>query len=343
MRLRHRNARSWIVQKWLSLAGIAAGLALVAADAVAASTKPTPKPDSIDISYVEPKLPNNQPVYRLLKERQALEKLRDLLRPLRLPHRLLLQTRDCDGISNAWSDEESVTVCYEYLDEVWKNAPEKTTPAGVAPIDALIGPFLDVFLHETGHAVFAILKIPLFGREEDAADQFSTYIMLRFDKEEARRLILGNAYQYKGDLSSPTVTMRQQTFADEHGTPAQRFYNVLCMAYGADPKLFADIVTKGFLPEDRAVGCEREYVQVSHAFNALIGPHIDKRLARTLHKRWLPPVTAPKPRRGSDTSQLPIDRTVGTSGAMAILTQIKNKAAEVHTLEMEEALTSVGR
>jgi len=82
---------------------------------------------------------------------------------------------------------------------------------------------------------------------------------------------------------------------------------------------------------------------VSHAFNALIGPHIDKRLARTLHKRWLPPVTAPKPRRGSDTSQLPIDRTVGTSGAMAILTQIKNKAAEVHTLEMEEALTSVGR
>ena len=90
----------------------------------------------------------------------------------------------------------------------------------------------------------AHLKIPLFGREEDAADQFSTYIMLRFDKEEARRLILGSAYQYKGDLSSPTVTMAQQKFADEHGTPAQRFFNLLCMAYGADPKLFADVVDK---------------------------------------------------------------------------------------------------
>jgi hypothetical protein len=264
---------------------------------------PRPQPNSIDISYGEPTSPNNQAVYRLVKERQALEKLRDLLRPLRLPHRLLLQTRDCEGVSNAWSNEESVTVCYEYLDEIWKNAPETTTPAGVAPIDGLIGPLLDVFLHEVGHAVFAILKIPLFGREEDAADQFSTYIMLRFDKEEARRLILGSAYQYKGDLSSPTVTIKQQNLADEHGTPAQRFYNLLCTAYGADPKLFGDVVQKGFLPEERAVGCEREYIQIAHAFNTLIGPYIDRRLARTLHKRWLPPVTAAKPRRGSGASQ----------------------------------------
>ena len=284
---------------------ITAALALATAVAVAASCQasagPSAKPNRIDISYVEPKSPNNQPVYRLIKERQGLEKLRDLLKPLRLPHRLLLQTRDCDGISNAWSDEESVTVCYEYLDEVWKNVPEKITPAGVAPIDALIGPFMDVFLHETGHAVFAILKTPLFGREEDAADQFSTYIMLRFEKDEARRLILGSAYQYKGDLSAPTVTMTQQKFADEHGTSAQRFYNLLCMAYGADPQLFGDVVQKGFLPDDRAVGCEREYAQVSHAFNTLIDPHIDKRLARALHKRWLPPVTTPKPRRASDS------------------------------------------
>ena len=127
--------------------------------------------------------------------------------------------------------------------------------------------------------------------------------MLRFDKDEARRLILGSAYQYKGDLSAPTVTMAQQKFADEHGTPAQRFFNLLCMAYGADPKLFADIVEKQFLPEDRAVGCAREYAQVAYAFETLIGPHIDRRLARKLHKRWLPPPdTKPEPRRQLSTT-----------------------------------------
>ena len=189
---------------------------------------------------------------------------------------LLLQTRGCDGVSNAWSNADSVTVCYEFIDDIWKNAPQQTTPAGIAPIDTLIGPLADVFLHEAGHATFQALKIPLFGREEDAADQFSTYIMLKFSKEEARRLVLGSAYQYKGDISSPAVTMTRQQFADDHGTPAQRFFNLLCMAYGADAKLFADVVEKGFLPRDRAEGCETEFAQVSHAFSALIGPYVDQ-------------------------------------------------------------------
>jgi Putative metallopeptidase len=283
--------------KWIVTTVLAAGSVLAAADVEARKAgSARPEPNRIDIAYVEPKSAGNQPVYKLLKEHQVLEKVRELLSPVRLPHRLLLQTRDCDGISNAWSNEDSVTVCYEYVNDIWKNAPEQTTPTGIAPIDTVIGPLLDVFLHEAAHAIFASLRTPLFGREEDAADQFSAYMMLKFDKDEARRLILGSAYQYKGDMASPTLTIEQQKFADEHGTPAQRFFNLLCTAYGSDPNLFADVVEKGFLPEDRAVGCKREYGQLSHAFATLIGPHVDGKLARKLHKRWLPPVTAkPKP------------------------------------------------
>jgi hypothetical protein len=291
----------------IAFAAVAAGLVLAAANGEAearqARTGTGHKADRIDIRYVEPKSEGHQPLYKLLKERQALEKLREILMPLRLPHRVLLETRGCDGISNAFSNEDSVIVCYEFIDNIGKNVPEKTTPAGVLPIDALIGPLLDVFLHETGHVVFNALKIPLFGREEDAADQFAALIMLRFNKDEARRLILGSAYQYKGDLSSPMVTIARQTFADEHGTPAQRFFNLLCLAYGADPKLFADVVERTVLPERRAENCELEYIQVTHAFNTLVGPYIDKALARKLHKRWLPPVeTKAKPWRSLDAN-----------------------------------------
>src|SRR5262245_63533182 len=92
------------LQPWV--AGIAAVLAVAAADAVAATRQASkPKPDRIDIAYVEPKSPNNQPVYRLIKERQALEKLRDLLRPLLLPHRLLLQPKNGKEKSNPCPDE----------------------------------------------------------------------------------------------------------------------------------------------------------------------------------------------------------------------------------------------
>ena len=42
-----------------------------------------------------------------------------------------------------------------------------------------------------GHAVFDTLNVPLFGQPEDAADEFSTYMMLSFGKQDARRLIHG--------------------------------------------------------------------------------------------------------------------------------------------------------
>jgi len=218
----------------------------------------------------------------------VLERVRELLSPFRLPRRLLVKTEGCDGVSNAWYENNAITVCYEYLDDLWKNVPQQTTAAGVTPIDGLVGPVLDVFLHEAGHAMFDMLKIPLFGREEDAADQFSIYIMLKAPKDEARRLIVGNAYQYKGDLKSPTVTMSLKNFSDAHGTPSQRFFNVLCMAYGADPELFKDFAASGFLPQDRAEYCEGEFEQVAYAFTRLIMPHVDQRLAKKLHRNWLP-------------------------------------------------------
>ena len=283
---------------WILLRALALALALSAATSADAKAVKGAKTDRIDIEYVAPKLPEHQPVLELIKEHRTLEKIKQLLSPLRLPRRLLIKTKGCDGVSNAWYADGIVTVCYEYLDDVWKNVPEEITPAGVAPIDALIGPVMDVFLHEAGHAVFDILQVPLFGREEAAADQFSVYIMLKMEKDEARRLIMGNAYQYNGDVESPIVSMPLKKFADEHGTPSQRYFNVLCLAYGADKELFADFVSSGILPKERAEGCEDEYAQVEFAFDRLITPSVDKKLASRLQRRWLLPVdTRPKRRR----------------------------------------------
>lgn len=260
------------------------------------------RPRQVDISYVEPKNARLRPVYEQIKQARALEKLQNLLAPLRLPRRLLIKTEDCDGVSNAWYEEDAVTVCYEFLDDIWKNVPAAAT-ANVAPVDALLGPLIDVFLHEVGHAVFDYWQTPILGREEDAADQFSAFIMLQFDKSEARRLIQGNAYQYAGDIRSPVVVQSLRHFADVHGTPSQRYYNVLCIAYGADPILFGDFVASGKLPKDRAEGCEFEYKQVANAFEKLIAPHIDKEVAKELHKSWLPPLDT-RPVRRSDKTGL---------------------------------------
>ena len=100
------------------------------------------------------------------------------------------------------------------------------------------------------------------------------------------RLIAGVAYAYRLDASKPTT--KKNPFADEHGLPAQRFYNVLCIAYGADSKLFADLVEKEYLPKERAEGCESEYEQVTRAMTKLIRPFIDQtRAKRVRAKQWL--------------------------------------------------------
>jgi hypothetical protein len=297
----------------------------------------------VQVEYVAPKDPKHQSLYELLKGRGVLEKLQQLLSPFLWPRTLTLKLEGCDGEVDAWYENATVTVCYEYLDDVWRKAPKKTTPSGLAPIDAVVGPLYDVFLHESAHALFDLLRVPILGGEEDAADQVSAFIMLQLGKEEARRLILGTAYAYSVEFEQSIVPYvliglgllliavgalaarlwmigsgaavavsialylaltstygARQQFADEHGTPAQRFYNLLCIAYGADPSLFADLVEKQYLPSKRAEGCGDEYRQVAAAFNTLIAPHLDQEIAKTVMNRsWLPDVKTRLPRRTS--------------------------------------------
>jgi hypothetical protein len=243
----------------------------------------------IAVAYVAPKEARHEPLYAMLKGRGSLERMRELLSPFRLPDRLLIKVESCDGVSNAWYDKREITICYEYLDDIMRNAPADVSPDGVTRIDAIVGPFYDVILHEFAHALFDLLKVPVLGREEDAADQVSTYIMLRLEKDERRRLIVGTAYSYTRDFPDADVKPKHTDFAGEHGTPQQRFFNLLCTAYGADKEAFGDFVAKKQLPESRAEGCADEYKTLVRAFRSLIGPHIDRRQARKLRGRmWLP-------------------------------------------------------
>ena len=244
------------------------------------------QPNRIEISYVPPKNAAHQEIYRLIKERQVLEKFRAFLSPLRLPRKLLLKTEGCDGEVNAWYEDGAITVCYEYLFDILQNAPQETTPAGVTRLDAIMGPAVEVFFHELAHAVFDYYHTPILGREEDAADEFAAYFLLRFGGSDARRLIAGAAYAYNREASLPSL--KKNPFADEHGLPAQRFYNILCVAYGQDPQLFADVVEKGYLPKERAENCGEEYAKIVHAMKILIDPDIDETMEKRVKaKRWL--------------------------------------------------------
>ena len=273
------------------------GMAVVMPSASQAATEYAP--NRIRIEYVPPTNPAHQPLYEMIKDQNALEKLQQIFAPLKFPMDVTIRTVGCDGHINAWYSQPVVTICYEYLAEIWRDMPKETTPLGVTPLDAEVGQFFFAAAHEMGHATFDQLGLPLFGRQEDDADQFATYIMLQFGKADARRLIAGAAHSYKKYLLHPEVTAPLKDFSDSHGAPEQRYFNLICLAYGADPVLFADVVEKKLLPEHRAEGCRYEYGNVVWAFRQLVAPHLDHELEQqVLHREWLPPeratVTSPK-------------------------------------------------
>jgi hypothetical protein len=247
------------------------------------------KPGQIRVEYKKPTNPAYQALHEDVKERRVLEKLQEVFSPFRLPAELRIETADCDGRSNAWYHRPVITLCYEYLDEIRKSVPKQTTPAGVTPMDALVGQFFYVVAHEFGHAVFDLLALPSFGRFEDIADQFSVYMMLLLGKDDARRLVAGAAYSYRSVLQGPAAFVPLQAFSDVHGLPAQRFFNLLCLAYGSDPQGFADVAEEKYLPPERAADCQREHAQVAYAFQRLIEPHVDPGLStKVWTKHWLP-------------------------------------------------------
>jgi hypothetical protein len=237
------------------------------------------------IDYIDPRIQRSQATLDRLRKRQVLEELSMFLSPLRLPRLLRVRTKSCGQVNAFYVNSEwAINLCYEYFENLEAIAPRTTSPQGYTRDEVIVGGFIDAIFHELGHALFDILRVPVFGREEDAADQISAFVMLQFGKDVARTTIKGAAYTYLNSKNPRTRT----EFADEHGAPAQRFFNYICLAYGGEPDAFRQYVDQGILPKARAEQCPREYQLVRRAFAKTILPHVDVELMKKVQSiQWL--------------------------------------------------------
>jgi hypothetical protein len=156
---------------------------------------------------------------------------------------------------------------------------------------------LFAFAHEFGHLVFDVYQIPIFGHEEDAADNFATFMMLQF-RDDGPRLIMGAAWSYHAFIKNirehPNATLPLTAFSSNHGQPEERFFNLECMAYGSDRARYAYLVETGLLPKSRAKNCKYEYDVMKFAFDKEILPRIDRAVAeQVLAKDWLASAAPP--------------------------------------------------
>jgi len=222
------------------------------------------------VEHLEVTTPRYVELDNQVKSEKLLEKAAAKLNlALSLPHDIALRTKDCDEVNAFYdSSDQSITVCYELMEHFYstfRSAGDSDQVAYGKMFDAV----KFVFLHEMGHALIDAYKLPVAGNEEDAADRCSSYVNLTELGDEGVRSILAAAESFQIESRQRN---RKPNMADEHLLQEQRFYNSLCMIYGSNPSKYANILTEGFLPKERAVRCPAEYQRTVDSWVNLLAP-----------------------------------------------------------------------
>ncbi|MEZ4775607.1 MAG: DUF4344 domain-containing metallopeptidase [Bacteroidia bacterium] len=136
--------------------------------------------------------------------------------------------------------------------------------------DAVLGATAFTLFHEIGHALVDQLKLPVLGREEDAADQIATYLLVMSGASE-QAFHGGEFFAYLAQNYQPGHSF---PYWDEHGLNEQRFFNIACWLYGYDPGRYAFLVANQVLPLDRAQRCPSESAQSAQTMAQLLGPYM---------------------------------------------------------------------
>jgi len=142
-------------------------------------------------------------------------------------------------------------------------------PAGADEQAFVEANILGIFYHEFGHALIDILGLPVFGQEEDAADVASILMIDAFYDEEAAQAL---AYDAAFGFWAEAEISDEVAYWAVHGLDEQRFYNTVCLFYGANPEDRDDFAADMGLPEERAETCPEEFELANDSW----GPAFDE-------------------------------------------------------------------
>jgi hypothetical protein len=187
-----------------------------------------------------------------------------------LPETVYLTSASCGDPNAFYNPEETrIVLCSELIDLMADGALASDDDEKLQTI-VLTSQILFTLYHELGHALIDIFDLPVLGREEDASDQLASVLM---SEEPILALWAADFWRSVSGLGGDEYP-EIETFADTHGLNEQRYYNLMCWAYGGDPLVRGYIVAFSELPFDRAQGCEDEYDQMASAWAQLLAPYL---------------------------------------------------------------------
>jgi len=209
-----------------------------------------------------------------MQQTQTLEKLTAVLnRFISVPGNVPVVAQSCGGVNAYYApSRREIVICYELLADHGMKLQRKhgRTLDNARLSHVLAAELTFVLLHEVGHAVFDIHRIPVLGREEDAADAFAAFVLL----ETNGASMLQEAPIYVPLMKTPWLIKTLNpaaVYGDEHSLSEQRLANVVCWGFGKDPQAFSGAVAAIRLPRHRAERCANEYAKMDRDVRGLLG------------------------------------------------------------------------
>ncbi len=143
----------------------------------------------------------------------------------------------------------------------------------------VLGNLQFLLVHELAHLVIGELEVPVLGPEEPAADYIAAGALIRADRragnvdrrDGAYLLAAADAQQLSWQRGSARGA--PVPYWDAHALTIQRFFQIVCLLYGADPVTYADLPVRAGMPATRAAGCAAEFARADRAISWLLATY----------------------------------------------------------------------
>ncbi|MCZ4270952.1 DUF4344 domain-containing metallopeptidase [Maritalea porphyrae] len=123
--------------------------------------------------------------------------------------------------------------------------------------------------HEVGHMLISQFQLPILGKEEDAADNIATVMLLAAedDNKDAMLIDAANSFFYSNNEGPEEI--EDAAMYDLHSLDLQRAFQVICLMVGSDAELFGDLADEVGIDPDRQESCAFDYEQIAGNWNRL--------------------------------------------------------------------------
>lgn len=142
-------------------------------------------------------------------------------------------------------------------------------------IEFAVNNSLFTLYHEVAHLLIDKLGLPVLGREEDAADNIATWILLQKKTPDANDALIDAARGWRLTGDSFDNIFTDDDYASGYSPERQRSLQIVCMMVGADGAAFRQVADRYAIHSARQDTCFYDYNMLDRSMRGLL-PANDK-------------------------------------------------------------------